>query len=125
MSLSYCKLISPSYHGYISMKEDYLPHHMRIGFVNRIIRFIFGPMCIVAIFSLINYYKEYKEIDDLCFRRNECYSNCVNDNFPNLTCEKEKLNLTYNGNVYDSFYFYPKTNTSKYQECLSYVNSND
>jgi hypothetical protein len=42
------------------MKEDYLPHHMRIGAVNRIIRFIFGPMSIVAIFSLINYYKEYK-----------------------------------------------------------------
>ena len=51
------------------MKEDYLPHHMRIGIVNRIIRFLFGPMCIVAIFSLINYYKEYREIDDLCFRR--------------------------------------------------------
>ena len=46
--------------------------------------------------------------------RNECYSNCVNDNFPNLTCEKENLNLTYNGNVYNSFYFYPKTNTTKY-----------
>jgi hypothetical protein len=38
------------------MKEDYLPYHMRIGFVNRLIRFIFGPMAIVAILSLINYY---------------------------------------------------------------------
>ena len=57
--------------------------------------------------------------------RNECYSNCVNDNFPQLTCEKEKLNLTYNGNVYDTFYFYPKVNTTKYQECLSYVDTND
>jgi len=33
---------------------------MRIGWLNRIIRFIFGPLSIIAILSLLNYFPEYK-----------------------------------------------------------------
>ena len=42
---------------------------MRIGWLNRLIRFIFGPLSIVAILSLLNYQPQYKEIDDECFFR--------------------------------------------------------
>jgi hypothetical protein len=56
--------------------------------------------------------------------RNECYSNCINDNFPNLTCYKENLTLTYYGNKYNTLYFYPRTNNSKFNECLNYIDEN-
>jgi hypothetical protein len=46
------------------MKEDYLPRHMRLGAVNRFIRFLFGPLSIIAILCLLNYYSQFKEIDD-------------------------------------------------------------
>jgi hypothetical protein len=42
---------------------------MRIGWFNRIIRFIFGPLSIIAILSLLNYFPEYKQINDDCFYR--------------------------------------------------------
>lgn len=68
---------------------------MRIGLVNRIIRFLFGPISIFAIVSLLNYRSEYAEVNNLCNQRYEqlfnifrvnCYAHCVTDNFPNLTC---------------------------------------
>lgn len=77
------------------MKEDYLPRHMRLGWVNRIIRFIFGPLSIIAVLCLLNYYAEYKEINDMCYKRNICYSNCINDNFPSLVCGQENITLEY------------------------------
>lgn len=56
------------------MKENYLPRHMRIGLVNRIIRFFFGPLSIMAIISVLNYKTEFKTISDLCQRR---YNNFI------------------------------------------------
>lgn len=71
---------------------------MRLGAFNRLIRFLFGPLSIIAILCLINYYSQYKVINDMCYKRNVCYSNCINDNFPSLVCGLEPITLTYNGN---------------------------
>ena len=49
--------------------------------------------------------------------RNYCFSNCVNDNFPNLMCENQNITLTYRGNTYDKLFFYPKTNSTFYKKC--------
>ena len=103
------------------MKETYLPKHMRIGFVNRIIRFFLGPLSILGLLCLLNYKPEFKETSDLCQRRDQCYANCVNDNFPDLYCKEEHVKLTYEGNLYQHFFFYPYKNTTLYQDCLSYV----
>lgn len=51
------------------MKEDYLPDHMRIGFISRLIRFIFGPLCIISVMTIMTYYPEYKKTDTACFNR--------------------------------------------------------
>jgi len=44
---------------------------MRIGLVNRIIRFFFGPLSILAILCMLYFKPEFKEVNDLCERRYE------------------------------------------------------
>lgn len=53
--------------------------------------------------------------------RTECYAHCVNDNFPFLSCKRENVSLTYYGNSYNNFYYYPKKNSDDYSDCHKYI----
>ena len=57
--------------------------------------------------------------------RNYCFSNCVNDNFPDLMCENQNITLSYRGNTYDKMFFYPKTNSTFYKKCESLISRNE
>lgn len=97
---------------------------MRLGAVNRVIRFLFGPLSLITIITLLNYYPEYKDINERCFKRDVCYSNCVNDNFPDLRCENAGLSLTYQGNVYSELYMYPTTESKTFTDCQALIADN-
>ena len=89
--------------------------------MNRVIRFLFGPISLLAILSLLNYYPQYMTINNLCFQRNICYSNCMNDNFPNLHCGQDNVALTYFENRYLNLFYYPANNGSNYAQCKGFI----
>jgi len=107
-------------------KETHLPKHMRLSFPLRLVRFMFMPICIMAVVSLLNRYPVYKEIDEYCQRREECFANCISDNFPNLACERsDDILIEYQGNTYTNFFFYSKQQDSEqYNMCKDYINYN-
>jgi len=74
----------------------------------------------------MNRYPIYKEIDSFCNRREECFANCISDNFPLLECEKQDdILIEYQGNIYTNFFFYKKQDGSEqYDTCKKYVNDN-
>lgn len=104
-----------------SKKEEFLPRHMRLGWINRAIRFLFGPLCLLSILCLLYYRQEYLEIFEACANRNDCFAHCVNDNFPNLACRDMNTSITYKGNTYTQMYLYPYANSSNYNSCLGLV----
>ena len=113
----------------ISYKEDHLPKHMRLNFIQRLLRFLFLPICAMASVAILRHDPLYAQIADYCERRVECFAACVNSNFPYLNCEARELEIEYNGNMYTEFFFYPKPTQEKseaelahYAKCKDYIN---
>ena len=117
-----------------SYPEDHLPRHMKLSGEKRVIRFLFGPIALLTMITLMRYQAVYKTISDNCAQRAQCYASCVQDNFPNLNCremdyqnlEGEPL-LEYNGNEYSNFFFYPKPAEHKmehYNVCRDFIDIN-
>ena len=99
---------------------------MKLSWQKRMIRFLFGPIALLTMITLMRYDAIYKTIYDYCEQRAECYSSCVRDNFPNMNCITiEDKELEYNGNKYSKFFFYPKPEIDKlghYKMCEDYIN---
>jgi hypothetical protein len=64
------------------------------------------PISLLAIILNMDRNISYHKVEEFCHVRNECLSYCTNDNFPELNCEFQDVNLEYNGNKYDKFYIY-------------------
>ena len=84
-----------------------MPKHMRLNFVQRLLRFLFWPICAMAAVAMMRYDPLYEQINEYCDRRIECFAACTNSNFPYLNCEERDIDIEYNGNVYKDFFFYP------------------
>ena len=84
---------------------------------------MFLPITMLAMVCLMHYQNIYKEVEDLCKRRSECFTGCIQNNFPNLECEASPdISLTYNNAFYDSLYFYPMREDSEiYAQCAQYI----
>ena len=111
-----------------SFKEEHIPKHMRLNFVQRLLRFLFWPICAMAAVALMRYDPLYEQIRDYCDRRTQCFAACTNSNFPYLNCEERQTEIEYNGVVYNDFFFYPHPTQEKseselahYEQCKSYV----
>ena len=105
-----------------SFAEEHLPKHMRLNFVQRLIRFLFVPLCMAAVVGCLHWDGTYKEILDLCDQRNACFAMCLADNFPQLNCEVVRDTvIEYRGNVYENFFYYPANDSPNYQKCYSYL----
>lgn len=109
-----------------------MPKHMRLNFVQRLLRFLFWPICAMAAVALLRYDDLYQQIADYCERRNECFASCTNNNFPFLNCDAELSEIEYNGDTYTDFFFYPKPAISssleelhQYETCRSYIDDNE
>merc|ERR1740139_698428 len=106
-------------------KEDHLPRHMRLPFSQRFIRFLFVPITMMAALMLLNHTPIYRELAEFCKRRDECFANCARDNFPKLSCSKKKVKISYNGNLYEDFFVYPKIgNSTHFEKCRNYIEEN-
>ena len=106
-----------------------MPKHMRLNFVQRLLRFLFWPICAMAAVAMLRHESLYEQIAEYCERRVECQAACVNSNFPFLNCEKKEVEIEYKGNTYTKFFFYPHPTEDKSQEelhhyhkCQSYIN---
>lgn len=106
-----------------------MPRHMRLNFVQRLLRFLFWPICAMAAVAMLRHEPLYEQIADYCERRVECQAACVNSNFPFLNCEKKEVEIEYNGNTYTNFFFYPHPTEDKsqeelhhYHQCQNYIN---
>jgi len=77
----------------------------------------------LAMVCVMHYQSIYKEVEDLCKRRSECFTGCIQNNFPKLECEAlPDISLTYNNAFYDSLYFYPMREDSEiYARCAQYI----
>lgn len=105
---------------------------MRLSFVQRLVRFLFLPMCMFAAVSMLHQLEIYKDIDDYCVRREECLASCVRDNFPSLTCAlmDDKV-IEYRGNAYEHFFVYDKPApqiggevSEHFDKCAGYIDEN-
>ena len=65
-----------------SYNEEHMPKHMRINFVQRLLRFMFWPICAMAMVSMMRHDPIYQQIAEYCERRIECYAACTISNFP-------------------------------------------
>ena len=92
--------------------EEHLPKHMRLRFPMRLIRYLFIPICFIACACLMHHSGIYKQIDDYCHRREECYAHCISSNFPHKDCKLMELDLQFQGNEYNRFFFFPKPDDS-------------
>lgn len=106
-----------------------MPRHMRLNFVQRLLRFLFWPICAMAAVAMLRHEPLYSQIAEYCERRVECQAACVNSNFPFLNCEKKEVEIEYNGNTYTNFFFYPHPTEDKsqeelhhYHQCQNYIN---
>lgn len=98
---------------------------MRLPFSQRFIRFLFVPITMMAALMLLNHTPVYRELAELCKRRDECFANCAVDNFPKLSCENSKVEIKYNGNFYKDFFVYPKVgNSTHFEKCKAYITEN-
>ena len=94
--------------------EKYLPSHMRVGIIRRIIRFLFVPITLFAVLVAFDFNNDERTIHNICDRRKTCRSRCQADNFPNFTCDSVDYTLNYAGNYYDTFYLYSHSNSEFY-----------
>lgn len=95
---------------------------MRLKGYQRVIRFLFLPITMLAVVCLLHYRQIYKEIDQLCTRRAQCLTGCIQNTFPALECNvKENIDLTYRGQFYDKLYFYPYSESESFQNCLGFA----
>ena len=101
---------------------------MRLNFFQRFLRFMFMPMCAMAVICMLRYLPIYKQISEFCQRRNTCSSACTFENFPELPCSLVTLNLEYNKNEYTDFFVYPKPvgdgEHPMYDECAEFIDGN-
>ena len=108
--------------------EDHLPKHMRLTFSQRLIRFLFVPICFIAIMCLMHAKGVYKDIDTFCGRRDSCFASCITSNFPTFNCVSKEFEIDYDGNSYRKFFFFPKPLSGEdnklYNTCKSYINDN-
>ena len=110
------------YIGFYSFKEDHLPKHMRMDFTQRCIRFLFVPISLMSICSMLNYDPIYREIEELCQQRNECFAHCDLDTFPRQDCHPQNIEIHYRGNEYEHFFLYPNNYDSDFfKTCHDYV----
>ena len=70
-----------------SYKEEHMPKHMRLSFVQRLLRFLFWPICAMAAVAIMRHDPLYEQIQEFCDRRIECFAACTNSNFPFLNCD--------------------------------------
>ena len=101
---------------------------MRLNFVQRLMRFLFWPICAMSVVSMLRHNDLDQIINTYCARRTECFAACTNSNFPFLNCEERKSEIEYNGNTYTDFFFYPKPAMEKsieelehYLDCMGYI----
>ena len=73
-------------------------------------KYLFAPISLLAIILLLNLKKDFYSIEESCEARDICYGYCTLGNYPDLTCVDKKINITYNGNAYQHFFFYPNPN---------------
>ena len=109
-----------------------MPKHMRLNFLQRLLRFLFWPICAMAAVALLRYDSLYTQIADYCARRTECFAACTNDNFPFLNCETQNPEIEYNGDTYTDFFLFPKPGIEKseveikhYEQCKDYILDNE
>ena len=86
---------------------------MRFETAWRVVRFLFYPISLFGCVMILNWSSNYDLVSGICDERNVCKSHCTQDNFPLLTCAKQELKVTYNGNDYDDFFFYPNPDKNK------------
>ena len=70
-------------------------------------RFMFAPISLLGLLMVMNLRKEFYTIEDTCKARDICFGFCTQDNYPDLSCVDKEIELTYNGNAYKHFFFYP------------------
>lgn len=71
------------------------------------------PISLFSIIMSLNYYSEFWLIYNYCDTRNKCYSYCMTDNFPQLTCNDVKVHIEYHGNEYSNMFYYPNPHLAK------------
>ena len=104
---------------------------MRLNFVQRLLRFLFWPICAMACVAMLRHDPLYDQIYEYCERRTECFAACTQTNFPFLNCQSLDIEIEYNGNTYTDFFFYPEPSTEKsveelkhYHNCIDYIDDN-
>jgi len=100
--------------------EKYLPKEMQLGTILRIFRFLFFLLTLLCGALIANYGND-KDAFNYCHKRESCLMNCMDDNYPNLTCENtiKDVRLNYKENDYYDFYLYQEADTPEFQECYS------
>ena len=108
-----------------------MPKHMRINFVQRLLRFMFWPICAMAMVSMMRHDPIYQQIAEYCERRVECHAACTISNFPFQNCDSRTSEIEYNGNIYTDFFFYPRPTQPKseeelehFQTCMNFIDDN-
>lgn len=101
---------------------------MRLNFIQRLLRFLFWPICAMAAVAMQRHDPLYEQISEYCDRRIECFAACTNSNFPFLNCDPVQTEIEYNGNTYTDAFFYPKPSVEKseielahYEKCKGYI----
>ena len=109
-----------------------MPRHMRLNFVQRLLRFLFWPICAMAAVAIMRHDPVYEQIHEYCERRVQCFAACTNSNFPYLNCEARTTEIEYSGDTYTDFFFYPYPSQEKseaelehYEQCKSYIDDNE
>ena len=105
---------------------------MRINFVQRLLRFLFLPICAMAAASIMRQDPLYQQIADYCDRRVECFAACTKSNFPSSNaCQARETEIEYNGDTYTNFFFFPKPTQEKsdeelqhYHQCVNHIQDN-
>jgi len=59
---------------------------MRLGFTQRLLRFLFWPICAMACAGIMRQDPLIRQINEYCKRRIECFADCSNSNFPLMNC---------------------------------------
>ena len=103
-----------------SYEEEHIPRYMRINFFQRLLRFLFWPICAMAAAAILRHDPLYQQIHDYCERRIECFASCTNSNFPFRNCDAVTNEIEYNGNTYTDFFFYPKPTQDKSEKELAH-----
>lgn len=106
--------------------EKHLPPHMRLGIFGRIIRFIFGPLCLLTIIWVFNIADlNQREISKLCEKREMCRAYCESDAFGTPEgCPSANTTFSYYSNKYDNLYVYDNSSSDFYKECQGLISDN-